>query len=131
MVHGDCHRGNLLAGRDGWFFLDFDDSGVAPAVQDVWLLLPARRDDCPRELEAMLTGYERFREFDHGSLRLVEVLRALRYVRYAAWVAARWEDPAFKKAFPQWGTDNYWQEQLMDLHEQLALLEREDGLTSW
>ncbi|MBW2264520.1 MAG: serine/threonine protein kinase [Deltaproteobacteria bacterium] len=131
VVHGDCHRGNLLSGPGGWFFLDFDDSGTSPPVQDIWLLLPARRADCPREIEAMIEGYEEFRSFDHSSLALIEVLRALRYVRYAAWVAARWDDPAFPRAFPQWGTENYWQGQLVDLHEQLAILEAEDGHVSW
>jgi Ser/Thr protein kinase RdoA (MazF antagonist) len=123
VVHGDCHRGNLLAGRQGWFFLDFDDSGVGPAAQDLWLLLPARVRDCRDELEHMLKGYEQFREFDRSTLRLVEVLRGLRYVRYAAWVAARREDPAFQRAFPQWGTDSYWEAQVADLLEQLLVLE--------
>jgi len=131
VVHGDCHRGNLLSGQQGWFFLDFDDSGTSPAVQDIWLLLPARRGDCPGEIEAMLRGYREFRAFDESSLRLIEVMRALRYVRYAAWVAARWDDPAFQRAFPHWGTESYWQGQLADLHEQLAILEAEDGQASW
>lgn len=128
VVHGDCHRGNLLAGPDGWFFLDFDDCATGPAVQDLWLLLPARRADCAQEMEAMVSGYQQFRALDRTSLELMEVLRGLRYVRYAAWVAARFDDPAFKRAFPDFGTDRYWQGQLQDLHEQLAVLEREDGL---
>ena len=131
VVHGDCHRGNLLSGPQGWFFLDFDDSGTSPPVQDIWLLLPARRADCRAEIEAMLAGYREFRPFDESTLELIEVMRALRYVRYAAWVAARWDDPAFQRAFPQWGTEGYWQGQLLDLHEQLAILEEEDGRASW
>ncbi len=131
VVHGDCHRGNLLAGSQGWFFLDFDDSGTGPAVQDLWLLLPARRADCPQELEAMLKGYEEFRSFDHSSLRLIEVLRGLRYMRYAAWVATRWEDPSFVRAFPGWGTDGYWQGQMADIHEQLVVLDQEDDIHRW
>ncbi|MEZ4270554.1 MAG: phosphotransferase [Myxococcota bacterium] len=47
LVHGDCHKGNLLQGRDGWFFLDFDDMGISPPYR-TWLLLPARAQDCPR-----------------------------------------------------------------------------------
>jgi len=122
VVHADCHRGNLLRGRNGWFFLDFDDMAWGPAVQDFWLLLPARPADCPQELEALLDGYEEFRELEPGSLRLIEVLRGLRYVRYAAWVARRWDDPAFRHAFPYWGTDNYWEGQVADLNEQLRVL---------
>jgi Ser/Thr protein kinase RdoA (MazF antagonist) len=122
-VHGDCHRANLLWGREGWFFLDFDDMGTCPAVQDLWLLLPARPRDCPRELELMLAGYRQFRDFDEGTLGLIEVLRGLRYVRYAAWIARRWDDPSFPRAFPDWGSERYWETQVADLHEQLALLE--------
>lgn len=126
LTHSDCHRGNLLRGSRGFFFLDFDDAAVGPAVQDFWLLLPARPSDCPRELEAMLKGYETFRDFPRRSLALIEPLRALRYIRYAGWVAARWEDPAFKRAFPHWGTDNYWEAQLADLLEQLQIFAHEE-----
>lgn len=122
VVHGDCHRGNLLRGGQGWFFLDFDDMGWSPPVQDVWLLLPGRHAACEAELNALLAGYEQFREFDHGSLRLIEVLRGLRYVRYAAWVASRWDDPSFKRAFPGWGNEAYWEEQTADLRDQLELI---------
>lgn len=123
MAHADCHRGNLLRGRDGWFFLDFDDMAAAPAVQDLWLLLPSRVQDCAREVELMLEGYQQFRHFDQRSLGLIEALRALRYVRYAAWIASRWDDPAFPRAFPDAGTERYWGAQLVDLHDQLAVLE--------
>jgi len=120
-IHADCHRGNLLRGGQGWFFLDFDDMAVGPPVQDLWLLLSARPRDCPREVDAFLEGYETFRTFERGSLGMIEVLRGLRYVRYAAWIAARWEDPSFPRRFPEWGTDRYWQELVVDLHEQIAL----------
>jgi len=126
-VHADCHRGNLLTrmdrGRRVWVFLDFDDMAIAPAVQDLWLLLPARPADCPEHVDAFVAGYERFRAFDARTLGLVEVLRGLRYVRYAAWVASRWQDPAFPRAFPGWGTERYFSEQIADLHEQLELCE--------
>ncbi|MCA9672486.1 MAG: serine/threonine protein kinase [Myxococcales bacterium] len=131
-LHGDCHRANLLRGRaagagqitDQFYFLDFDDCGVGPAVQDMWLLLPARPADCPRELDSMLAGYELFRPLAHPTLRLIELLRGLRYVRYAAWIAERWDDPSFPRAFPQWGTDRYWEGQVADLYEQIALLDQ-------
>lgn len=121
VVHADCHRGNLLFGPSGWFFLDFDDAARGPAVQDLWLLLPSRPAQSPAELEALLSGYERFRKFDRGTLGLIEILRALRYVRYAAWIATRWEDPSFPRAFPHYGTDAYWEAQVADLDEQLRL----------
>jgi Ser/Thr protein kinase RdoA (MazF antagonist) len=122
-VHADFHRGNVLRATQGWLVLDFDDMARGPAVQDFWLMLPGRPADVPRELEAMLGGYEQFRELDRKNLDLVEPLRALRYVRYAAWIAQRWDDPAFKRAFPDWGTDRYWEQQLADINEQLALID--------
>ena len=126
IAHADCHRGNLLRGREGWFFLDFDDMAVAPPVQDLWLLLPARARDCKAELDLLLEGYEQFRRFDRGTLGLIEALRGLRYVRYAAWVARRWDDPAFPRAFPDWGSERYWEGQVSDLHDQIALLEEDE-----
>lgn len=131
VVHGDCHRGNLLFGQAGWFFLDFDDMGRAPPVQDLWLLLPGRRAEVQPEIDAMLRGYEAFRAFDHRSLRLIEPLRALRYIRYAAWVAERWEDPSFPRAFPDWGTEAYWEGQVADLYEQLRVMQEEDQAAPW
>jgi Ser/Thr protein kinase RdoA (MazF antagonist) len=118
-AHGDCHRGNLLRDRGLFFFLDFDDMALAPAVQDFWLLLPARPVDCPQEVDALLAGYEQFRPIERSSLKLIEVLRGLRYVRYSAWITSRWDDPAFPRAFPQFGTDSYWEMQFADLDEQL------------
>lgn len=122
-IHADFHRGNVLRTSAGWLALDFDDMVRGPAVQDFWLMLPGRPQDVPSELDALIRGYEQFRELDRSELGLIEVLRALRYVRYAAWIAQRWDDPAFKRAFPDWGTDRYWEAQLADINEQLYLIE--------
>ncbi len=122
-IHADCHRGNLLRGSAGWFFLDFDDMAIGPPVQDLWLLLPARPADCRTEVDLLLEGYRQFRDIESRTLGLIEALRGLRYVRYAAWIARRWDDPAFPRAFPDWGSERYWQQQISDLHDQLALIE--------
>lgn len=126
VIHGDCHKGNLLRGPEGWFFLDFDDMGQGPPAQDLWLLLPARREESKQEIEALVTGYEQFRAFDHSSLRLIELLRGLRYVRYAAWITSRWDDPSFKRAFDTFGDDRYWEQQTADIYEQISVLQVED-----
>jgi len=118
-IHGDCHLGNLLHGTDGWFFLDFDDFLIGPAVQDVWMLVPARDTEGLRQRGVFLDAYRQFREFDDKWLRLIEPLRALRYIRYAAWIATRWADPAFPPAFPHFGTVSYWEDETRDLEEQL------------
>jgi Ser/Thr protein kinase RdoA (MazF antagonist) len=118
-IHGDCHLGNLLCGDAGWFFLDFDDFVVGPAVQDVWMLLPGRDDEAARQRRLLVEGYRQFREFDDRWLDLVEPLRAMRFVWYAAWVARRFDDPAFPDAFPHFGSEAYWQRETEDLEEQL------------
>ncbi len=118
-IHGDCHMGNLLHGNEGWFFLDFDDFKVGPAVQDVWMLLPGRDFESKQQRLVLMEAYQQFRPFQLSWLRLVEPLRALRFVFYAAWIARRWEDPAFPLAFPHFGTEQYWQGETRDLELQL------------
>lgn len=121
-VHGDCHLGNLLWGAEGAFFLDFDDMMVGPAVQDVWLLTPGRDAEAEAQRAVLVSAYEGFRAFDRESLKTVEALRALRYLHYAAWVTRRYDDPAFRAAFPAYGTDPYFIELISDLEEQLLRL---------
>ncbi len=118
-IHGDCHLGNLLYGNEGWFFLDFDDFLTGPAVQDVWMLVPARDEEGLRQRDVFLEAYRLFRGFDSSWLRLIEPLRALRFIRYAAWIAKRWDDPAFPAAFPHFGTVSYWEDETADLEDQL------------
>lgn len=122
-IHGDCHLGNLLQGRDGFFFVDFDDMVQGPCVQDVWLLVPGRDEEATRDRERLLEAYEQMRPFPRDTLRLVEPLRALRFVHFSAWIAKRWEDPAFPRVFDQFGTSRYWEEQLRDIEEQLRLVQ--------
>ena len=125
-IHGDCHLGNLLNGNEGWHFLDFDDHLTGPAVQDVWMLMTARDEEGLRQRETFLEAYRQFRDFDPSWLRLIEPLRALRYIHYAAWIARRRDDPAFPAAFPHYGTDEYWEKETSDLEEQAALFGREN-----
>ena len=125
-IHGDCHLGNLLKGDEGYFFLDFDDFVIGPAVQDLWLLLSARDTEGLRQRAVFLEAYQQFRDFDPTWLRLIEPLRALRYIHYAAWIARRIEDPAFPNAFPHFGTDEYWEKETADLADQVALFGREN-----
>lgn len=118
-IHGDCHAGNLLYAGQGWFFLDFDDFLNGPAVQDLWMLIPARDAHSLHLREIFLEEYRRFRDFPEHWLKLIEPLRALRYIHYAAWVARRWEDPAFPAALPHFGTLDYWENETRDLEEQV------------
>ncbi len=118
-IHGDCHLGNLLYGAEGWFFLDFDDFLTGPAVQDVWMLVPARDREGLRQREIFLDAYRLFRDFENSWLRLIEPLRALRYIRYSAWLANRWEDPIFPASFPHFAEKSYWENETADLEDQI------------
>jgi len=122
-LHGDCHAGNVLWTDDGPHFVDFDDSRMGPAVQDLWMLLSGERADRVRQMGDVLAGYEDFCEFDTRELHLIEALRTLRLIHYAAWLARRWDDAAFKQAFPWFNTQHYWQDRILELREQIALME--------
>ncbi len=122
-LHGDCHAGNVLWTDAGPHFVDFDDSRMGPAIQDMWMLLSGERADMTRQLADLLAGYEDFYDFDPRELHLVEALRTLRLIHYAAWIARRWDDPAFPVAFPWFNTQRYWQDRILELREQIALMD--------
>lgn len=121
-LHGDCHPGNVLW-RDGPHFVDFDDCRMGPALQDIWMLLSGDRTAMTRQLGYILDGYQDFCQFDSAELRLLEALRSLRMLHYSAWLARRWSDPAFPLNFPWFNTQQYWQDQILGLREQRALLD--------
>lgn len=128
-LHGDAHEGNVLwrdsqtsgLKQSGPHFVDFDDSRMGPAVQDLWMLLGGR-EEAPHRLKALLAGYEEFREFDDRELALIEPLRTLRLMHYSAWIARRWTDPAFPAAFPFFDTPRYWEARILELREQVAAM---------
>ncbi len=122
-TQGDCHPGNIIWTRDdGPWLLDFDDCQLAPAVQDLWMLLSGSRPEQELQLAELLDGYEMFCDFDRRELALIETLRSLRMVHYAGWLASRWTDPAFPRFFPWFNTEHYWREHIAELEEQLVLL---------
>lgn len=122
-LHGDCHAGNVLWTDAGPHFVDFDDSRMGPAVQDLWMLLSGERADMARQLADVLAGYEDFFEFNPRELHLIEALRTLRLIHYSGWLARRWDDPAFPLAFPWFNTQRYWQDRILELREQIALMD--------
>jgi Ser/Thr protein kinase RdoA (MazF antagonist) len=123
-IHGDLHRGNILDRmEEGLFVIDFDDMVTGPPVQDVWLLLPDRVDQCRSELELFIEGYEHFREFDKKSLSCIEPLRAMRMIYFLAWCSRQVDDFQFRKNFPDWGSDSFWQKEINDLREQMRFIQ--------
>ena len=118
-IHGDCHRSNLIYREgEGNFLVDFDDMLTGPSVQDIWLVVPGIDEQARQDRLLLLEHYETFKSFNYEELKLIEPLRALRYIHFATWMTLRWEDPAFKQAFPYYGSDQYWSELIRDLYEQ-------------
>ena len=122
-LHGDCHAGNVLYTDDGPHFVDFDDCRTGPVMQDLWMLLAGSREEMTRQLRDVLEGYEDFADFDRRQLHLLEGLRTLRLMHYSAWLAQRWDDPAFPLAFPWFNSQRYWQDRILELREQVAAME--------
>ena len=122
-LHGDFHPGNVLVAGDRLHIVDLDDARTGPAAQDLWMFLSGDRNEQTPQLATLLDGYQEFRDFDARELNLIEALRTLRIMHYSAWLARRWGDPAFKMAFPWFNTHRYWDEHILTLREQAALME--------
>ena len=121
-VHGDCHSGNILWRDDNAHFVDLDDAMMAPAIQDIWMLLSGNRDRQNAQLSEIIDGYNEFFDFHPRELKLIDALRTLRIINYTAWIAKRWNDPAFPMAFPWFNTIRFWSEHILQLREQFAAL---------
>ncbi|MBI4695728.1 MAG: serine/threonine protein kinase [Gammaproteobacteria bacterium] len=122
-LHGDCHPGNIMWTPAGPHFVDLDDCMTGPAIQDLWMLLVGEHHERAGQLAVVLEGYEDFAEFDYAELPLIEALRTLRMIHYAAWLARRWNDPAFPLHFPWFNSQRYWQDHILALREQLAAMD--------
>jgi Ser/Thr protein kinase RdoA (MazF antagonist) len=122
-LHGDCHLGNLLWNDNGPVFVDLDDCLTGPAIQDLWMLLSGPAAEQQRQWRELIEGYEQFGTLDFAELRLIEPLRSLRMLHHAAWLATRWHDPAFPRAFPWFGGVRYWEEHVNDLLAQVAAVD--------
>jgi Ser/Thr protein kinase RdoA (MazF antagonist) len=128
-LHADFHPGNVLVANDQFHIVDFDDTRTGPAVQDLWMFLSGDQIEQAPQIAALLRGYQEFRRFDARELNLIEALRSLRIMHYAAWIARRWSDPAFKIAFPWFDSVRYWDDHVLALREQVALMQ--DPPLSW
>ena len=121
-VHGDCHSGNILWRDNMAHFVDLDDCVMGPAIQDVWMFFSGERHQQERQLSEFVEGYEEFNDFDARQLNWIEALRTLRIMHHAKWLAERWTDPAFPKAFPWFGQGRFWSDHILELREQLAAM---------
>ncbi|MHB0818782.1 serine/threonine protein kinase [Stutzerimonas stutzeri] len=124
-LHGDCHPGNILARDDAFYLVDLDDCRMGPSVQDIWMMLAGERHERLGQLSELVEGYNEFHDFAPRELPLIEALRALRLLHYSAWLARRWDDPAFPMSFPWFGSERYWGDQVLILREQISALQEE------
>ncbi len=124
-IHGDCHVGNILWRDETAHFVDFDDCVTAPAIQDLWMFLNGERHDRQLQLSELVEGYSEFCDFDPRQIRWIESLRTMRLIQYAAWLAKRWEDPAFPRSFTWFNTERYWADHILELREQMSALQEE------
>ena len=122
-IHGDCHGGNILWRNDTPHFVDLDDCMMGPAIQDLWMLLSGNREQRLQQLAEIVDGYNEFYDFNPSELPLIETYRTMRLMHYSAWLAKRWDDPAFPKSFPWFNTENYWAGHILELREQMAALD--------
>ena len=128
-IHGDCHPANIIhRPGEGFHLIDFDDMAWGPPVQDLWMLLPGHVRQVKREVDLLLDGYEMFREFEYGSLKLIEPLRAMRFLHFTAWCAHQKADGGFSRLAPDWGSDAFWKREITDLNRQKQeILDALDG----
>lgn len=126
-IHGDCHHGNILLKEGKPFLIDFDDMSIGPRVQDLWMIAPGRDSYAKEQLNILVDSYCEMTEFDYSELKLIECLRALRIIHFSAWIGHRYRDEAFKRAFPSYGSNQYWEKEIFDLSEQLMHIK--DSLT--
>lgn len=124
-IHGDCHPGNILWTPDGPHFVDLDDTVMGPAIQDLWMLLSGDSTQMEKQFQTIIEGYSMFSTFDVSELSLIEPLRALRQLNYCAWLARRWDDPAFPLHFPWFNSPRYWEDHINDLRLQNLQLDEE------
>ncbi|MCD4688509.1 MAG: serine/threonine protein kinase [Desulfuromonadaceae bacterium] len=121
-AHGDCHGGNILWRDTAPHFVDFDDARMAPAIQDLWMMLSGDRGRQHAQLAELVEGYNEFFDFQPRELRLIEALRSLRMLYFCAWLARRWHDPTFPHHFAWFNTPRYWGDHILELREQIAAL---------
>ena len=50
---------------------------------------------------------------------------------HAAWIARRWHDPAFPRAFPWFADDRHWEGVIQQLREQAAELQEPPLALGW
>lgn len=124
-IHGDCHVGNILWRDNTAHFVDLDDCCTAPAMQDLWMFLSGDRPYRQLQLSELVEGYSEFCDFDPRQLRWLEALRTMRLTWYAAWLARRWNDPAFPRSFTWFNTERYWADHILELREQMSALQEE------
>lgn len=126
-IHGDCHFSNIIyRPGESFFLIDFDDMVMGPPVQDLWMLLPGTPRESLLEIDLFLEGYETFHHFDKRTLRLIEPLRAMRFIHYIAWLGHQYLADGAAPILPDFASADYWQMETNDLEDQLKRIRKKD-----
>jgi len=124
-IHGDCHFSNIMhRPEEPMYLIDLDDMAVGPPVHDFWMLLPGFLSDSLVEVDMFLEGYEVFRDFDRRTLRLIEPLRAMRFIHYITWCAHQVAEDGLSRVATDFGSQAYWQQEIRDLAEQIERIKK-------
>ena len=127
-LHGDCHSSNLIyRPGESFYIIDFDDMVVGPPIQDLWMLLPNYLEESRVELELLLEGYETFCTFDRSTLKLIEPLRAMRFIHYIGWCARQYVEDGSTRINEDFASYSYWQQEIADLQDQLEVIRKSLG----
>lgn len=121
-LHGDMHWGNVLWTEAGPHFVDLDDCRMGPAISDLWPLLSGQGEELEAGLRILLQAYCSISEFDPMELHWIEVMRSMRLIEHTAWIAHRYDDPAFPRAFPGFADPDFWDRRMVELQQQESQL---------
>lgn len=124
-LHGDCHSSNLIyRPGESFYIIDFDDMALGPPIQDLWMLLPNYLEESRGELALLLEGYEMFNSFDRSTIRLIEPLRAMRFIHYITWCAWQFVEDGSTRVIEDFGSYPYWRQEIDDLNDQLMMIRK-------
>jgi Ser/Thr protein kinase RdoA (MazF antagonist) len=109
-LHGDLHPGNILWTDRGPHIVDLDDALSGPAIQDLWMLLAGSNQEMSVRSSATCSTDTASSPISTRARAAADrAARTLRMIHYAAWLARRWDDPAFPLAFPWFSEPRYWE----------------------
>ena len=69
-------------------------------------------------------------DFDDRTLRLVEILRAMRIIYFLSWCSTQVDGFRFQGNFPDWGSELFWQREISDIEHQYHAILNDERLNA-